>query len=378
MNWTTPADLRAQVERFWSNGRLLTDDSLFPLELKLRKPDSRALSDRFEGVRQWIRDLESEPALRIEWAEVDHRVLGRNRVPARATVASREDALALIGRSEDATRYRALAARTRERVPELESWALRKPLGLLENAEDWDRVLDVVAWFREHPKCGLYLRQLDIPGVDTKFIEARKQLLIELLTLVLGPEDCAAGPRYFERRFGLATKPLQVRFRILDPRLAIRGLTDLTIPVKDLAALALPAERVYITENEVNGLAFPDVSGSIVIFGLGYGVEILSAVDWLRRRELYYWGDIDTYGFHMLDLLRASFPHARSFLMDRETLMEHRALWVQEENPYKGGLPRLTPEERAVCESLRAVRLEQERIRFSWVERALRGIVVHP
>jgi hypothetical protein len=30
-----------------------------------------------------------------------------------------------------------------------------------------------------------------------------------------------------------------------------------------------PLERVFITENEINGLAFPDVPGSLVIFGLG-------------------------------------------------------------------------------------------------------------
>src|SRR5205823_11652787 len=56
--WTSPADLRAQVERLWSKGRLLADETLFPLELKLRGPESRALSERFEEVRSWIRDLE--------------------------------------------------------------------------------------------------------------------------------------------------------------------------------------------------------------------------------------------------------------------------------------------------------------------------------
>ena len=179
--WTSPADLRAQVERLWSKGRLLADETLFPLELKLKRPESRALSERFEEVRSWIRDLESEPAFRIEWAEVDHRVLGRNRVPARVVVAERCDALRLIGRVADAERFRSLAAVTAERLPELSDWLARKPLDALEYAADWDRILDVLLWFRAHPRCGLYLRQLDIAGVDTKFIEARKPLLAELL-----------------------------------------------------------------------------------------------------------------------------------------------------------------------------------------------------
>src|SRR5882757_60573 len=108
--WTTPADLRAQVERHWSSGRLLAGSLQFPLELKLRRPESRDLSERFEEVRQWIRELESEPAYRIEWTEIEHRVLGRNRVPSRVFIDAPGDALRLIGRVEDAERFRALAA----------------------------------------------------------------------------------------------------------------------------------------------------------------------------------------------------------------------------------------------------------------------------
>ena len=78
------------------------------------------------------------------------------------------------------------------------------------------------------------------------------------------------------------------------------------------------------------------MANSLVIFGAGYGWEALAQARWLTFCTLYYWGDIDTYGFHMLDRLRASFPHARSFLMDRETLLEHRAMWV-EESPTFGG-----------------------------------------
>ena len=370
-DWTSPEDLRGQVERLWYSGRLLADEALFPLELKLRRPGSRALSERFDEVRLWIRALESQPAFQIEWAEVDHRVLGRNQVPARVLVANRDDALRLIGRVEEAERIRSLAAITTLRLPGLHDWLARKPLVALENAADWDRILDVLDWFRAHPRCGLYLRQLDIAGVDSKFIEARKPLLAELLDVLQTPVECPRSPRWFEQRYGLATKPLQVRFRVLDRRLAVSGLTDLAVIVSEMAALHLPARRVFITENEVNGLAFPEVPDSIVIFGLGYGVEILSAIPWLAERDLRYWGDIDTYGFHILDRLRATFPRAQSFLMDRSTLLAHEALWVHEETPYKGELQHLTESERAVYESLRGVRLEQERIRYGWLLDAL-------
>ena len=369
--WTSPADLRAQLERLWSSGRLLTDDALFPLELKLRRPDTRELSERFNEVRSWIRELETEPAYQLEWAEVQHRVLGRNRIPSRVIVAQRSDALRLIDRTAEAERFRSLLALTAERLPELHAWVLRKPLVALENATDWNRILDVLLWFRAHPQCGLYMRQLDIAGVDTKFIEVRKPLLAELLDIVLRPVASQPGPRWFERRYGLATKPHQVRFRILDPTLAIRGLTDLTLILPEMAALDLPAKRVFITENDVNGLAFPNLPHSIVLFGLGYAVETLSAIPWLAERDLHYWGDIDTHGFNMLDRVRAIFPAARSFLMDRETLFEHKWLWVREENPFTGDLAHLTAQEQIVYQQLQGIRLEQERIPYNWLLKAL-------
>src|SRR5450759_3054496 len=124
--WTTPADLRRQVQRYWDSGRLLAaaiqgepqseprpsgrGPLLFPLELRLRGPDSRALSERFEEVRQWIRELESESRYRIEWREVNHRLLGRNRVPARIVVPGEREALELIGKIDDVARFRSLAA----------------------------------------------------------------------------------------------------------------------------------------------------------------------------------------------------------------------------------------------------------------------------
>lgn len=382
--WTTPDDLRCQVQRQWDNGRLLAagvrGESLFPLELRLRGPDTRALSDRFEEVRQWIRGLESESRYCIEWREVNHRLLGRNRVPARIVVPGEREALELIGKVDEAARFRRVNAITREQLPELTVWLGRKPLTALEYAADWERILAVLLWFRSHPRCGLYLRQVDVAGVDTKFIEGRKPLLAELLDLVLPPEAldaAAAGQRNFEQRYGLASKPSQVRFRILDRRLSIQGLADLAIPAREFAGLDLPVERVFITENEINGLAFPAVPGSLVIFGLGYGLDRLSDVGWLRRREVYYWGDIDTYGFHILDRLRVLFPEARSLLMDRETLLAHAELWVRESNSYDGELPRLTSAEGALYDDLRRnrlgerVRLEQERIPYRWLQEAM-------
>jgi hypothetical protein len=152
-------------------------------------------------------------------------------------------------------------------------------------------------------------------------------------------------------------------------------------PVAQFASVTIPARRVFITENEVNGLAFPDVEQSIVVFGMGKSLNLLRSAVWLQNREIYYWGDIDTHGFAMLDQLRAILPTARSLLMDRKTLLAHRPLWVCEDTPFRGGLPCLQPDERELFDALvnnrfgEKVRLEQERVSFGWVQRAIHDVV---
>jgi hypothetical protein len=99
--------------------------------------------------------------------------------------------------------------------------------------------------------------------------------------------------------------------------------------------------------------------------------------EWLSRCHVHYWGDIDTHGFAILDQLRCRFDHAESFLMDRTTLLAFESQWGEEEKQALRDLPRLNGEERALYDDLRDnrirrnLRLEQERIGFSWVESAL-------
>ena len=400
MTWTGPDELVAQVQRLWDQGRLLAcavpsgaarhtaSDTLltFPLPLKSRRPTPRDLGERFEGVRAWIEILESGSRSRqglgyeIVWEETRNRQLGRNKMPASIRVPTRADALALIGKTVEAARFDALVKATLARLPILRDWLARKPLTVLDHADDWERILDCLAWFRAHPRSGLYARQIDVASVHTKFIEARKGLLAELLDIVLPAEaiePSAAGARGFEARFGLRAKPSLVRFRILDARHAIAGLTDITVPAEHFAGLSLNVARVFVVESEITGLAFPPMPDSMVVLGLGHAVSLIAAARWLSDCEVHYWGDLDTHGFAMLDRLRASLPRARSLLMDRATLLAHRSLWTTEAAPHIATLDRLTPEEAALYADLRyerlgrSVRLEQERISFGWLRSVL-------
>lgn len=255
----------------------------------------------------------------------------------------------------------------------------------LKLADEWDRLLGVVAWLAAHPRPGVYLRQVDIPGVHSKFIEAQRGVLSELFDLALPGEaidSSAVGVSQFAQRYGFRDKPARIRLRMLDhrhPLLPGDLEQDITLDAGSFARIEPAIERVFITENEINFLAFPFVPRSLIIFGAGYGFETLREAAWLSRCSIHYWGDIDTHGFAILDQLRAHFAHAESFLMDRATLLAFETQWGEEERPTRRDLPRLNAEESALYDELRDnrlrknLRLEQERIGFGWVQAALAG-----
>lgn len=391
MTWTGPKELKAQLMRLWERGELLRDavagNARFPLRLTLKSPSSADITDRFDAVRAWAAELSAMDSVRLEWQEVRHRVQGAQKLPASVWIETVEDALTWLGKQQERNRFSAQVSATRKTHPALLPWLEKRPLQALELSTEWLKLLAVVAWVVEHPRPGIYLRQVDVPGVHSKFIEAHRNVLAELLDLAL-PVDAVditkTGVSQFAARYGFLEKPTRIRFRVLDPAIwAAPGpiCPDMTLDAESFSRMKLAVRRVFITENETNFLAFPQVRDAIVIFGAGYGWDTLARSHWLKNCSIHYWGDIDTHGFGILDQLRGYFGHVDSFLMDRETLDAHTPVWGSEDKPLLADLRRLTPEERSLYDDLRnnciraRLRLEQEHIGFHWLDRRLQQLL---
>ncbi|MEK7704096.1 MAG: DUF3322 domain-containing protein, partial [Myxococcota bacterium] len=267
----TPGEVKKKAERLWQRGDigralLGAGGDLFPLEFSCRPPTARELLADFAGVRAWIKALEAQSnetlghGYVLTYREVAHRQLGTQRLPALVRFESVEDVARFLGKTQAAKRLRARAEQILAAEPRLSEWILDKPLRVLEYDAIWPQLLAVVAYFVAHPRPDLYLRQLDIPGVDTKIIESHEGLLAELLDVVLPPSAIdtsvtTLSGHGFERRYGLRYDEPLVRLRFLDPACAIApGVGDLSLPLGQFRALAPRCRRVVVTENKVNGL----------------------------------------------------------------------------------------------------------------------------
>lgn len=384
-----------------------------PVSLPVRAPTADDLLARVDEVTRWVQRFDADnrtgrPDQRfaVERRVRRGRVLGDNPVPTRVHVESFPQLCTILDTTVDVARLDRVLALTRafdRRHPDpppgdpppgdpppgeppragdgvLTTWVTAHPHEAIAHADVWPSLLDVVSWIVDHgpARADLDLRHLDVAGVDTKFVERHRKVLTKLLVQVLPGEEVDRTATTFAGRFGFRARPTHVRFRLLAPVPELpAAITEAELRVDELAALPLSASTVFIVENRATYLAFPDVADALVFFGEGYGVTVLEGLPWLAQRELVYWGDLDTHGFAILDRLRQRVPGVRSLLMDRATLVAHRDRFVVEEHPTDDPLTELGPDEQALYRDLiedrygTAVRLEQERIRFSAVRRAL-------
>lgn len=384
-DWTTVDHVVAQLRRRWDRGELVASSSgvteFSPVSVRLRGPSARELANQFGAVQDWAADWQADGyGLRVEWRPVGGRLVGTNKLPATAWVDSAQQLCSLLRVGPVARHFNAAYQHTLQLVPALADWVVAHAATMLRWLDDWEALLSTVRWLVDHSGSGSYLRQIDVQAVDTKFIENHRGILAALLDQVLPPErvTASAPPAQFARRYGFAGKPDRLRLRALSGDVLLGGpFSDLTVPVAELATHPIAAETVFVVENEVTFLAFPAVSGGLLLLGGGYAVSRLAALPWLAERRLVYWGDLDTHGFAILHRLRSVYQHTRSILMDRPTLLAHRPQWVREPQPVRDDLPLLTDAEAAAYDDLRndphgaGIRLEQERIRFDLVRAAV-------
>ncbi|WP_241681378.1 Wadjet anti-phage system protein JetD domain-containing protein [Pseudactinotalea terrae] len=331
------------------------------LDLPLHPPTETTALAASQAVAAWIaRWRETEAAFgpgRLEWAPRRWASMGTQVVPARLWLHEPAE-VARFGRRLEAWRLAsrraaALLAALPE-SPEVVVTVQRKlsnAVGLDE--DDAERLLGVLTWLQQFPDSGLFVRQLPVRGVHTKWIERHRSLVSSLIGAATGHPD-----------LGLATRPELLRLRLLDgTRLA--GVADLAAPLADVSRLEIRPARVVVVENLESMLALPPLPATVALHGQGYLARVLGRLPWVRAADVVYWGDLDTDGFNILSIARDKVPQTRSVLMDRATLTAHLDLCVPDPQPRRSFVGALTESELDAVAALREagdVRLEQERI----------------
>ena len=344
---------------------VVTCEQFFPLDIRFGRPST---TDEWEKLRREITTLaKGKLGYRIEWAETNTRRWGRQKFPQRVWFENEDEFLTALRKSGEVAAFRVNLTLTREQCCGLEAWLPANAAQVVEFSAVWPDLLKVCRYFLAHPRPGLYARELPIE-VDTKFIERHERILRSLLDFLLSDSAKVEADR-FEERFGLRYDEPLIRFRLLDPELKVRfnlPVDDMAVPLSQFRSLGWSGLTVVITENKMRTpfLTLPPLPNTLGVWGGGGAAELLASVGWLSGCRIFYWGDLDVHGFHILSRLRDTFPSIASVMMDEMILDSFSRFIVGANEASYESISRLTLEERRAYQRVKTGKLllEQEKI----------------
>ncbi|MCZ2403696.1 hypothetical protein IV498_10995 [Paenarthrobacter sp. Z7-10] len=247
-SWTTLAQLRRLSKASWDKGQLLrelvTPTETYPRRRPLKRPTAAELRNDYAAAHSWAAELFAAAGkYTLETADVGRTTIGSNRLPSAAVFATVEDEIAFAGKSAEAARFQNLAARLGELDAALGSWIARRPLQLLDLGDAAPIAAQAAMWLRDNPAPGIYVRQLSLPGVHTKFVETHRRTIDEMADALQLTAPIDAAPGIDERE---AAKGRHARAHDMTPpdaadhNATAHGITPRDAARKDTTAQGVP------------------------------------------------------------------------------------------------------------------------------------------
>lgn len=386
----SPNELAARLAQQWHSAdwrerQLLGGSAAWPLALPIGQPGAMVfLGDAAllrSHLQQW-RGVEQRGLGSVQWQERRYRGSSDAiAVPTHWQLAKPSEYIAAIshfkapGHAQIKTDYARLSAT----ITAVERSGFQRLL--VRRLAQWRETPTDAVIATAHtalhlaPGCaqGRPLRALAVQGNDSKFFERHASLLTALLDERFDGEASRQGLAGF-----LGAMPEDDHWLLIAP--LAPGLLPFArqrVRASELPATPLPASRILLVENERSLHQLPQpLADTIAVLGAGLNLGWLAA-PWLQGRNVAYWGDLDTWGLHMLATARDHLQHLQALLMDRATFDAHEHLAVAE--PVHAAEPasdRLLPREAALGRHLRTLskgRLEQEFLPAEAVHLAVRA-----
>lgn len=215
---------------------------------------------------------------------------------------------------------------------------------------------------------GRPLRTLSVAGTDTKFFERHGRLITALLDARFDNEVSEIGLEAFLGAYNEGDHWLLV----MDLDSSLLSFSKQRVGSSELQRAPLPGARLLLVENESCQHQLPRLPGAIAVLGTGFDLQWTAAA-WLRKKNVAYWGDIDTWGLQFLGKARQTVgENLHALMMTAEVYEQHKTSAVTEPIVAGTELPNgLTSDECTLYRRLLAEpcgRLEQEYLPITFVQ----------
>lgn len=374
----SPTDIGCSLARQWqrSSVRLerLLDPTSWPQRLNIGKPAARLFTDNIQAVLRHVENWRSVNVGKVDWEPVSYRAgLAPISLPMRWHLRSPSEWIAAIHDPAVSQEYAQLEYLVEQvdsafhalLVAQRSLWLTKTPEEVVATARLATRL---------SPGCarGRPLRLLAEHGVDTKFFERNATLLTKLLDERFEGAASEQGLTTFldafeESGHWVLVIPLQ-------PELL--PFKRLRLTTGELADTPLPGSRLLVVENEQCIHLLPKIlPDTLTVLGSGLDLQWLASAH-LARKQIAYWGDMDTWGLLMLARARLHRPAVAALLMERALFEQHssKSAVIEPTKALASAPPGLLADEVAFYQYLLAQergRLEQEYLPKEQVEQAI-------
>ena len=384
----SPNEIKQYAEKIYSKflSATLTDNMFFPIVIKNNR-EKLSFAQRLNAQKKLTDNSKEKKGFgyTIDFKIINKRKEGKQEIIDKIYFQNQADYLKYINKEKDFNDFNTKTSIILKEFPELLEWILKYPIEITNNKNDWLELIKVCKYFKfNHKKNKYYIRELPIK-VHTKFAENNKTILNSLLPYLL--PEFLINSNYtgkiknnsFEKRYFLKYDKTQIRFRILDTNLYVdKVISDISLLPDEFENLNFKCEKIFIAENKMNILTFPQKDNAIIIFGSGKGIKQLKNADWIFDKQIYYWGDLDIQGFEILSQLRSYNIKAKisSLMMNFKTLDNFKDDIDEGKYSKIDKLQNITKTEHEIYNHLKNnnLRLEQEKIKQEYVTEEIRKL----
>jgi hypothetical protein len=374
----SPKELSQALQRQWENPQLrdarLLGDAEWPLRLSIGRPSGKMMAAHWHDVAQHIKEWRAVRAGQVIWESVTFRAAGDEvSIPVAWEIADVSDWIECAASRAVSRESSSLARLIAETDPLFHSLFIRQRS--LWNGKALEEILKAAQLAsRLQPSCaaGAPLRAISLAGIDSKFFERHRGLILRLLDLRFDGEPSRQGLETFLN----AWQETDHWLLVVDLEGTILPFAEQRVRSSELRNIELKVEHLLIVENErcLHLLPRP-LPQTIAVLGTGNNLAWLTA-RWVQRAQVAYWGDIDTWGLSLLAHARSLVPKLTALLMSQTEFEKYAPAHAVAEAIVARDHPpdQLTPAEKTLYTHLLSCeqgRMEQEFFEKTDVEAAL-------
>ncbi len=328
----SPAELKAVLKRQWENrtlreARLLGAATSWPLTMTIGRPSPALLQTDLDAVKRHVDAWRRVTNGDVLWEEVSYRAAAECvRIPVGWRLNRPSEWIAACDDNSMWHEFESMATLVKQTESIFHSLFVRQRS--LWRGKPLDEVVQAARLalaLKPGLAAGKPLRTLSIEGIDTKFFERHERLVTTLLDLRFDGEVSAIGLEAFLGAFAEGDHWLLV----IDLDGSLLPFQKQRVRGSELRVATLPGTRLLVVENECCQHHLPRIRETIAVLGAGFDL------DWLfgfrtSRKQVAYWGDIDTWGLQFLSKARQAIEQIDALMMTEEVYLRFADSAVRE------------------------------------------------